>query len=42
MENHMALPDTTEFYINGSFTKSIDGSEMPVMNPSYDTQCATR
>ena len=41
MENHMALPDTTEFYINGSFTKSIDGTEMPVMNPSYDTQCAT-
>ena len=37
----MALPDTREFYINGAFTSSIDGTNVDVMNPSHDTPCAT-
>ena len=37
----MTLPDTREFYINGAFIGSRDGTEMPVMNPSHDTVCAT-
>lgn len=36
----MTLPDTTKFYINGEFTSSIDGHNIDVMNPSYDTVCA--
>ena len=36
----MTLPDTTKFYINGEFTSSIDGHDIDVMNPSYDTVCA--
>ena len=37
----MTLPNTTEFYINGTFTPSIDGTDVPVMNPSHDRPCAT-
>ena len=37
----MTLPNTTEFYINGAFVPSLDGTSMPVMNPSHDTQCGT-
>ena len=37
----MALPNTTLFYINGAFVPSQDGTDMPVMNPSDDTICAT-
>lgn len=37
----MALPNTREFYINGAFTNSIDGTDVPVMNPSHHTPCAT-
>ena len=37
----MTLPNTREFYIDGAFTASIDGTDIPVMNPSHDTACAT-
>ena len=37
----MALPNTQLFYINGAFVPSQDGTDMPVMNPSDDTICAT-
>ena len=37
----MALPNPREFYINGAFTASLDGTDIPVMNPSHDTPCAT-
>ena len=37
----MTLPNAREFYINGTFTPSIDGQDIPVMNPSHDSPCAT-
>ena len=37
----MAITDTNLFYIDGAFTASIDGRTQDVMNPSYNTICAS-
>ena len=37
----MTLPNAREFYNNGTFTPSLDGTDIPVMNPSDDSPCAT-
>ena len=37
----MPVTDAQEFYINGAFTASQGGSDMPIYNPSEDAVCGT-
>ena len=37
----MSVTDATQFYINGAFTASQGGTDMPIHNPSEDEVCGT-
>ena len=34
----MSVTDATQFYINGAFTASQGGTDMPIHNPSEDEE----